>query len=170
MIYLSVQEHVEGDLIPWLETIPLDIACIENGAQNVLYTGRHFINAFRGNGCIRSLNESYILVCLIPALINIPYKFVRLKCPRINISLISVPYPIKFVIKAIGLPIPYHMIDSFIIHVLQRIGKNSLSCSHIYIRQLVKYFIGQRFPGHESSIASPAKFIAEFITSLQGQR
>jgi len=160
MIHLPVQEHIEGNLIPWLEMVPLNIACIKNGAQDVLYTGRHFINAFRGDGGISGFYESDVLVGLVPSFINIPDKLIGLEGGGIDITLVPVPYPIEFIVEAIGLSIPYYMVDIFSVHVFERIGKNSFSRSYVYVGKFIEYFIGDGLAGLKGSIMDPAKFIA----------
>src|SRR5258708_24658771 len=110
MIDLPVQEHIEVYFIPWFEFTPFNIAGVEDGAQDVLYTGRHRIDPFRGDGRIGGFHEGDVLVGLVSPFIDIPDELHRLKSGRIDITFVAVPHSIKFVIEAVGLAIPDYMI------------------------------------------------------------
>jgi hypothetical protein len=99
MVYLPVQEHVEGDLIVWIEVVEIDIARIENGAQHVLYTGGYGEHPLGGNCGVRRLDETDILIGLIASFIDIPDKLIGLQGRRIDIGFISIPHFIKLIVK-----------------------------------------------------------------------
>jgi hypothetical protein len=49
MVHLPVEEHIERDLVPRLMLAEVDIARVENGAQHILDTVRHFVNTGIGD-------------------------------------------------------------------------------------------------------------------------
>ncbi len=85
MINLPVEEHSEGYLIPCLVVVEIDVAGIEDGAQHVLDTVGYLENALAGDRRVGGLDESDILVGLIPPLVDRPDKFIRLRCGGIVI-------------------------------------------------------------------------------------
>jgi hypothetical protein len=146
VIHLSVEEHVERDLVAGFEMIEIQITHKENSAQYILYTGWDLIYPFRRDSRTCILGESNVLVCLIPPFVDIPDEFIRLQRGSVDVCLIAVPYLKELVIKGIGLAIGYHMIYILSIELVQRCVKGGLSCRNINAGQGVEDFVSNRLP------------------------
>src|SRR5450432_1330409 len=120
MIDLPIQEHVDIYLVIRLEMAEIDISRIEDSAQHILYAGGNGIDPLCSDRRIRALHEGHVLIGLLAAFVHIADEFIGLEGGGVDIRLIAIPYFKEFIIKAIGLSIPYYMIDVLSVKFFER--------------------------------------------------
>lgn len=171
MVDLPVEEHIEGDLVVYLEVAEVDVTGIENGAAYVLDAVGHFKYAGFHNGRIGGLVKTDVLICFISALIDVANELIGLQSSRINIRFVLIPYFKEFIIERVGFSLTDDVIDILTVEMLECGIEGSFTGSReLYAGNRIRYLVSQVFARKEGFVTNAATKRRGFVTSQQRKR
>jgi len=176
MIDLSVEEHIEWDLVIHLVLAEVDVSGIEDGAEHILDAIGDGIHSGVGDGGVGGLYKGDVFVGLVTAFVDVAEEFVGLKRGGVDIGLVFIPHLEELIIERVGLSFADEMIDVLSLELFERGGEGGFAAAgEVNARHSIVDPVFENFAGLERVVADAVtEFAAGLwlfgLRSLRGQR